>query len=331
MDTPIANLQPPYLHYEVAGDLIKIQEKIKELILVSKSLIPIKTKLDPSISTMAEKIDLKVISKNFEALNTANLQEITIPNVNRTAVAGVEISPNGKVNMGFNCKKTFTVSNNFGADTCYWEIHFKNLATGLYDRLQFMGGSYTKKSHKHCITFDIDFATYNQAAYVSSSIVLGGINGLATFKVFCMGYNHTIPIINSSSSTLPGPQCYSEEITLDFNGEHCIIINSLSLSADTFKGGKNDKEPTLTVYVSAPAPPSGLTVALSVSNSDLGNIMGSGSFIIPAGQSSGSQSWFLGTRRVYRTGRKFNIIAKLSFHDGSTSPEAYAEITLNKQ
>jgi hypothetical protein len=330
MDTPIANLLPPYLHYEVPADAVKIQEKIKELILVSKSLIPVKTKFD-SVTLKAEKVNLDISAKNLQLSNSENVQTVQVSNVNKTTATGLEISPNGKVNMGFNCKKTFTVSNNFNADTCYWEIHFKNLATGQFDRLQFMGGSYTKTSHKHSITFDIDYDTYNQAAYISSSVVIGGSNGLATFRVFCMGYNHTIPIFNSSSVSLPGPQCFSEEITLDFNGEHCIIINSLSLSADTFRGGKNDKEPTMTVYVSAPAPPGGLTVALSVSNSNLGNIMGSGSFIIPAGQSSGSISWFLGTRRVYSTGKKFNIIAKLAFPDGSTSPEGYGQITLNKQ
>ncbi|MET3538877.1 hypothetical protein [Chryseobacterium limigenitum] len=327
MDTPIANLQPPYLRYDVPNELLFIQEKIEALREVSYALKP------KPVKQLSESIKINKSSANLVKTVIEIPSDLPIFNPSSAKISqiGLEVVPNGKVGMGFNCRKTFTVSNNFNADTCYWEIHFKNLSTGLFDKLQFMGGSYTKVTHKHTITFDIDFQVYNQAAYVSSSVVIGGNNGLATFKVFCMGYNYAIPIFNSGVSSIPGPQCFSDEITLDFNGPHCIIINSISLSTNTLKGGKNDKEPNMTVYISAPAPPGGLKVLLSVSNNNLGNIMGDCYFIIPAGETSGSISWFLGTRRVYTTGKQFNIIAKLAYPDGSTSAEAYALITLNKQ
>lgn len=341
MSTPDAVFHPPYLKQQIPAEAALIQQKIAAVIAESRAKRPAH-KPDTTVAH-AEASNL-----HATAIKTPNVSGIKVGATTakqpqpgnqtggglRSTPIAIDVTPNGTVNMGFNCKKTFIASNNFGADTCYWEIHFKNLSTGNFDQVQFMGHTSTLTTHKHTVQFDMDFDTYNNATYVSPLTVNGGgmiSGGLATFKVLCMGYNYAVPIWNGGLESIPGPQCFSDEITLDFNGEHCIIINSLSLSADTFRGGQNDKEPTMTVNVSAPAPPGGLVVALDVSNHNLGNIMGSGWFTIAPGQTSGSISWFLGTRRVYVTGRKLDIIAKLSFPDGSTSPSAYATVTLNKQ
>jgi hypothetical protein len=327
---PLAHLRPPYLHHEVPSDLALIQDQIEALRDISLANKPPRPIKDLSAKP---KLNVNIVS-NLAAVETDGLitnSEPTTPHASaKLATIGLEVNPSGKVNMGFNCIKTFTVSNNFNADTCYWQLYFKNLATGEFDKVQFMGGSVTKTTHKHTVEFDIDYSTYYSAAYVSASVILGGQNGLATFKVFCSGWNYAIPILNSGISSLPGPQCFSDEIVLDFNAAHCIIISSIALSTGSIKGGSNGTQPVMTVHISAPAPPQGLTVELSVSNSNLGNIMGNPSFTIPAGQTSGSVSWFLGTRKVYTTGKSFSIIAKLLFPDGTHSPAASALMKLTK-
>ena len=311
MPTPNAAFHPPYLKYKIPSDLEKIQNVIESLRDESLAKKPVGVKNTPK----------EIQNSRSQALKTATL--------------GVNVSPNGVVSMGFNCKITLHASNNFDADTCYWQLHFKNKVTGQFDQVQFMGGTSTKTTHKHEIVFDMDYDTYNQDAYVTSpSLALGGpTGGFATFKVFCSGWNYAVPILNTSGlGSLPGPTVLSDEITLDFNGKHCIVINSMSLSTDSVKGGDNGKEPTLTVNISDPAPPGGITVLLSVSpsNTNLGRIMRSGRFQIPGGKKSDSISWFLGTRKVYATGNKFDIVAQLLFPDGNTSPKGYAKIKLTK-
>jgi hypothetical protein len=82
----------------------------------------------------------------------------------------------------------------------------------------------------------------------------------------------------------------------------------------------------VTVAIDAPAPTGGQRIDLDVSNGNLGNIMGDGYFVIPAGQTSGSISWFLGTRKVY-SNQSFDILVKAS---GSTY-EGHAKIYVHKK
>ncbi len=86
----------------------------------------------------------------------------------------------------------------------------------------------------------------------------------------------------------------------------------------------------MTVYLAEPAPPGGQRIVLKVSNSNLGNIMGDGNFFVPAGQKSQAFSWFLGTRRVYTTGKCLDIIAQISTASG-LGPTACATVKLTKK
>ena len=55
--------------------------------------------------------------------------------------------------------------------------------------------------------------------------------------------------------------------------------------------------------------------------------MGSGSFVIPQGQTSGQLSWFLGSRKVLKK-RTQTIIAQLDSPNGH-SGEAYVDVEIH--
>lgn len=322
-----STFHPPYLRYEIPTDMLQIQKNINALKKASLFKQPIKksdikiteiskgtlhitdTNIIQELSSqkqIAKGVSISKASKSSPNPNTNNVTKSILA----VSTISIDVTPNGNVPLGFNCKKTFIASNNFGADTCYWNLRFKNLATGNFDIVKYLGGTSTPGPSDHSITFDLDFDTYNQAAYVAN-------NGLAIFKIECQGWNWGVV----------GPWTNSPEITLNFNADPCIALNSLSLNTDSITGGDNGTDPVLTVNIDAPAPPGGLKINLKVSNSNLGNIMGDGFFYIDAGQTSGSISWFLGTRRVYSTGKSFNIIVTI---EGS-SAEGYALVNLTKQ
>jgi hypothetical protein len=286
MSTSSVNFNPPYLRYDVPTDLVKIQAEI----------VRIKKLSFPAIEVGSEH------SKTKE--NNPKTTSTLLPPSN------ILVTPNGTIEMGFNCKKTFKVTNNLLSDYTTWELQFKNLSTGHFDIRMFMG---VVEISANEINFEIDFSSYNDAAYRDN-------NGLATFRVFCQAYAWGMP---SGFGT-------SNEVTLNFFAPSCIKIFSMVLNQDTFKGGSNGSEPVLTITLDAPAPPGGQKVLLRVSKPTIANIMGSGFFHVPAGKTSESLSWFLGTKNV-SSNKSFNIIAKLQYADGvSTSTDAFANVNLKK-
>jgi hypothetical protein len=72
----------------------------------------------------------------------------------------------------------------------------------------------------------------------------------------------------------------------------------VSLDVSSVKGGDSCNEPVLTVYLDKPAPVGGLAFTVSSSNTNVAWIFASGSFTVPAGQSSESLSCFMGTKNV---------------------------------
>lgn len=244
------------------------------------------------------------------------LVEVAAPSAAKIA-SDVSVTPNGTVPLGFNCRRTFTATANLSNVVTHtvWNLLMKDPATGKFEQIFFMGGisTVTKKSDIAKIKFDHDFSTYRDSAYASS-------NKTAVFVVECRPYCLFDELAPSQT----------EEVTLDFTATSCIGIHSVALSTNSVTGGANGQEPVLTVALDAPAGPGGQEVALSVNNTNLGNIMGSGSFVIPQGQTSGQISWFLGTRRVYSTGKSITIKAELVSPGGNSGP-AYATVSLTKQ
>jgi hypothetical protein len=88
-------------------------------------------------------------------------------------------------------------------------------------------------------------------------------------------------------------------------------LHSMSLNMYSVKGSQNGSEPTLTVYLDGPAPPNGINVYLSTSNDNLAWLLNKTAINIPAGQTSGAISWFLGTKNVIVT-RTVDIIATVN-------------------
>lgn len=219
----------------------------------------------------------------------------------------VTLVPSGNVPLGFNCRQYFTAENNFYADVCHWEIKFLVPGTSTYQNVQFMGGSYSIETTSHAIKFPLDYSSYGGSAYANA-------NGTATFVVLCQGYN--VVAGNAGVSLLPGEFATSDPVTLNFSVPQCIGIASAVCIPDVVRGGINGAEPTLTITLDGPAPPGGQQINLSVGNSNLGNILGSGFFIIPPGATQGSISWFLGTRRVYSTGKVQEVKVNLQATNG---------------
>jgi hypothetical protein len=219
----------------------------------------------------------------------------------------VTTTPNGSVPLGFNCREYFTADNNFNADICYWEIKFLVPSTNNYQSVQFMGGSYNMQTTAHSIKFPLDYSAYGSSAYANS-------NGEATFVISCQGYNAVAG--NAGVSLLPGEFATSSPVVLKFNVPQCVGISNVTVAPTAVRGGINGSEPTLTVYLDGPAPPGGQRVNLSVGNSNLGNIMGAGFFTIPQGAKQDSISWFLGTRKVYTTGKVQEVKVNLQSTNG---------------
>lgn len=322
---------PPYLRYDDPNEFIQIQAKIKALkdksgrpkLTLNESTVtinptvftaspiepPINTKPPVTSSIEAKRTSVSGVTKSFDnqlsqpqtgstgvsrpvaEIKLDKLQsDPSTVSVGKAASIFAHITPNGAVSLGFNCKMKFHVTNDLQADYVYWYLGFKDPVTGKYDAYdKYLGATSVPNEPTNEIYFEIDYSTYNVAAYKMA-------NGTAEFKVYCEGFKFQLPFGMSSS----------EPVILNFNSMECLGVHSISLSENTFVGGKNDKEPTMTVSLNAPAPPGGQKIELGVSNSNLGHIMGTGYFTIPAGQTTESISWFLGTRKVY-TNKDFCI------------------------
>jgi hypothetical protein len=316
---PETVFKTPYLRYQNPADLQKIQAKIKALgdeakLLRGPSLevhdrTQVAARLAPSSQPKRSRFEAAVIATSESLVPSAALA--------LKIAAEVTVTPAGTVLLGFNCRRSFTASAPLSNSVTHaiWNLLMKNQQSGEFERIFFMGGvsALTKVTDAGRIKFDHDFSSYRDAAYASA-------NKTAEFKVevrpYCL-----------FDELAPGA---SNPVTLDFSPTSCIGIHSVGVEPGSSKGGANGSSPTLTVTLDAPAGPGGQKVALSVDNSNLGNIMGSGWFVIPQGHTSETLSWFLGTRRVYSTGKSITIKAELVSPGGNSGP-GYATVTLTKQ
>jgi hypothetical protein len=355
MPTNLVSMRP-YLDYGIPDDLKKIQAKVnaaKKAALLAggvRSSAGSLTQIATGIRTPPGKPDLGAATLNPSTLDRSELEQSTLaahatlsgrgggafatrkiaesqpagakstPTAHSAAaLPTVMVTPNGVVPVGFNCTKGFEATAtepSFDPDYISFRMLLKNKGTG-FDQIFSMGIYNTGGEDFFPVTvqFEHYFGIYNTMAYKSAAKT-------AIFVVECQYYD--------SGYNLPIQVAQSAPVTLDFSGPSCLGIQSMAVSADTFVGGDNDKEPTLTVTLDGPAGPGGQTVALATSKPNLARIMGTGSFVIPAGQTSGAISWFLGTREVSTTGRSFHIEAEL-VSPGGHSPKGVVEIWLNKK
>ena len=357
-----SNFQPPYLDYGVPADLKKIQA---ELAAIWKSLPPRRATMQMpstvmaatrnprgSIDTGTAKLPLADLEPRLSraveggaairSIEPGKVQAVTGQSFAsgprgqfelkgagdagaspaKSAASLVAVAPNGVVPVGFNCSKSFTATASdpgFLVSHVVWRMLLKNKGPGE-DQLYYMGWTNSwldPKPFPITATFSHKFETYSMMAYTSPA-------NTVQFVIECIYYPDDPAVSNRTER--------SAWVTLDFNTPSCLSIHSVAVDKDTFVGGKNEGEPTLTVALDKPAGPSGQKVALSTTNR-LGRILHTpdfpGSFVIPAGRTSGSVSWFLGTERVLTTGKSFHIKATL-VSPGGQSNEGVVEIYLTK-
>jgi len=181
--------------------------------------------------------------------------------------------------MGFNCKAKFHATNNFNRKFTFWRMLFKDPVTGLFSiHGQQLGETYFPNARADEIYFEVDWGTYADTAYQAP-------DGTARFVIEC------VDVLHSEGAT-------SDEVVLNFNAPPCIDLHSVSLNENTFIGGANGNDPTMTVVLDAPAPPGGQRIYLSLSSTKKAGILGNKFFDIPAGQTSDAISGFLGTEKV---------------------------------
>lgn len=217
-----------------------------------------------------------------------------------SAKATLTVTPNGTVPMEYYCPTDFQAEVSAPANYSEWSIAFdgENLNRNL-------GISNSKK-----VSFTIDGPTYNLAALASTT-------GSVTFRVTVM----------SQYLGVTTAQLTSAPITLKFGPSPCVSMINADLNTTSLKGDDHGHEPTLTVYLDNPAPPGGQRVYLEIIESNqpkVGRFLGNNYFDIPAGATSGTSNWFLGTRKVY--GNK-SIILRVKVH--GVYKDFYINVTKN--
>jgi hypothetical protein len=337
---------PPYLKYGTAAENQTIKDKVAAFSELAKKNHPREYLLHTASSAAANPLPAKLegqfqsgptdfgqVSQPTQALERTrlkpNLQKAQTPGPvvpagsagSRAKIAQVgycTLTPSGSVTLGFNCRTRFTASTLLESYVTHtiWKLFMKNQATGNFDQIYFLGGISDLDQHgkdKASIEFEHDFSTYRDAAYSST-------NKTAIFKVTVTAY-----LFAQQLATVE-----SDPVTLDFNAKPCNAIQSLRLDPDSVTGSDNGNDPLLTITLEAPAGPGGEELELSVDDSSLGGILGPSRVLIPQGQQTDQRSGFVGTERVYTTGKSFNVVAQLK-SPGGDSPKAYAKLTLTKK
>jgi len=310
MSTQIKKFSPPYLRLDNPTDAQKIRRETN--LLAKKSSVQHSVALKQndlkSLINITTEIPHKEIGISKTVLKKQNLKPTQSSEIqNKTLQLPITVSPAGKVDLGFNCKKEFSATlGNYPGYSFQWYLSFKD-SNGFFTAMpQYLG--YTTESE---CSFELDYSTYYLVAYHQL--------GKATFKIQC-GVNGT-----------PALALNSDEVTLDFSQQACVGIHSASLNSYSFKGGNSDtdKSITLTINLDAPAPPGGQKVNLSLSCENdafpIGRFVAANYFTIPEGQTSEGFNWFLGTRKVRRSNKTFDIIAKVN------ATESHSTVTLEKE
>jgi hypothetical protein len=317
MQKPIFTAHPPYLRYDDPAQLAQIQAKLESARQASLARKPAPTPVSATAKAVARtRSNGPTQAGPSESVTGAVATQVVgadtpDPVADGRSAPAISITPGGTVALGFNCRVDITTVNNFQfVDTVNWFLAFKDPAGNFVTDEQFLATVPNWQFDINTMAFELDYDTYYRMAYAAK--------GAVTFRVRA----------ESATWGIPGPFADSPPVTLDFSKPACIGLQSVRLDQDTFVGSKNNKEPTLTVTLAAPAPPGGQRVYLNTSDHSLGWFMGTLAnnphFDIPAGQTTGSISWFLGTKKVL-VDRSFNIEATVNASTG------YAGVNLTRK
>lgn len=204
----------------------------------------------------------------------------------------IDVTPTGTVNMGNNCSETFSAKINDNLfDEIYWYLQPLDPNTNLVvGSCLGLGRTSTDTVH-----FSLN---HNQLHSLA-------INGKLGFYVACIkSYMGNIyPAVWSNPNGTPIFLGNSNTIVMDFTGPSCVGLHSVSLNPSEFVGGdgETDKTVTINVTLDGVAPPGGRLVTLEVVDNNLikvARLVAGNTFLIPAGQQTGSLSFFLGTKKL---------------------------------
>lgn len=234
----------------------------------------------------------------------------TPPASTAKVATGPVIMPSGVVNNGFNCPIEFLLYNPGPSDYDFWGLRFKvPPPIGGYADV-WLKAVESGKDLQVLMDYTTDFI--QPYLFPDHSVKFTGL---------C----ETVLGTDIDGNPIVYPPIVTPEVVLNFSPLPCVGLHSISLSANIFVGGKNDKAPTLHMQLDAPAPPWGQKVYLSVSNNKIASIHpvdGSDTkdhdgkyYTIPAGKSSDSLSWFLGTKSVLKM-TSFHVKARVNNTEG---------------
>lgn len=294
--TPIT-FKPPYLRYSVPSEYAQIVAIRNAHMATTSSSQDLDTSIALSVpdtpnqghgGTAAVNVPLKKIASPDKISGTGIQTPVKTgaaapdtPSQAKTAgTFPVQVNPSGVVTAGFYCPTDFEASVDKSAYSVEWSVKFDG-----DPEARFLGVSRGQKAR-----FTVDGLTYNMAA---QNTPIGSYpGGSTTFRVTAV--TRTVLGISTGTGT-------SSPTTLNFGTEPCVQILNVDLSKTSLKGDDHGQEPTLTVYLTNPAPPGGQKINLQIidgNNPTVGRFLGNDYFYIPAGATSGSYSWFLGTRKV---------------------------------
>lgn len=274
MDNSIL-LPKPYLNRAIPSEKALIDQKINaELSRVRKLLPPEKADMevhhDLDIKNLKAEEAIQPIQISSFPLKEKLLPIMGINKVLTTRTANnlssksrtvssdsISNEPNGNFSIGYICPLTFTSKLDYeriwGLVTSTFVWYFippDNNGNYLIDKNAILLGFYSKDKNvvttKETVKWQWDHDLYNKLSFPTVKFKIG---------------------VHRFDNGMPGSITLSDEINVTFDKTPCINIHTTNVSAShsdggypSIKGGDHGTEPTISVYLNAPAPPNGQTV-----------------------------------------------------------------------
>lgn len=336
-------LSKPYLNRSIPSEKKIIDQRVNAELMRVRKLLPINKsdltirhgsdlkelipenpiKPQPEINTLDKRKAMESLSLTSKKSKKKSTKK-SADNATKLPVTSkifssdtISNDPNENFSIGYNCPLTFTSKLNYQRvwgtviSTFVWYfVPPDNNGNYIVQTNGIVLGYYSKDKNvlttEEVVKWHWDHDLYNKLSFP-----------FVKFKIAVIRYDNGTP----GGSTL------SEEVIVTFNNDPCIHIHSMDLSSSdsnggypAIKGGNHGTNPTLSVYLNSPAPPSGQTVTLEVIGA--GDInpsawinSGKEQVVIPGRQIYGQWDGIIGSRKV-RTTKDIHVKAKVNGSEG---------------
>jgi hypothetical protein len=333
-------LPKPYLRRSIPAEKLLIDQKINSEINRVRRLMKFETTemashqirnfenlkaIESTLPVPATNVVIKgksqmKTSKTLEQTKDMSANQVTsnLSNINKLTISDfITNTPNGNFSIGYICPLTFTSKLDYqriwGTVTSTFVWYFvpqDGNGNYLVDTNGILLGYYSQNKNvlttEETVKWHWDYDLYNLLNFPT-----------VKFKI----------AVKRFDNGMPGGSTLSDEIVITFNNAPCININSMNISASnsdggypSIKGGDHGSEPTINVYLDAPAPPTGQIVNLSITGA--GNVNpvawinnGNAQKVISGGQTHGQWDGIIGSRHVYST-KDIHVVANVNGVDG---------------